>query len=157
MATTERAQEYVRNFRMVHLDTHCKRDTCHGTHVDRIDWEIALRHIQNEKATLELENEFEDADQDLMLWVNYLFYCRMRYSSKPPFRPPFKRSPTSTDLLLASKAGITPEELENICWVCDHPDCRICTVPDGSARGLRHYLLLQRSKKSFMDFKNGPI
>ena len=138
MARTERAQEFMRLFRLVNLDTHCDRMDCHGTHVDRIDWEIALRR-SNEIGTIEVMAELDKEDCKQLMWVAYVLYARMRYGAQAE-SPPFRRTPPDIYMADVVERGFDPAE---VCWACDDSNCPICVVPEGSNR-LRKVITQER-------------
>jgi hypothetical protein len=134
MATTERATDFMRLFRMVHLDTHCDRDDCHGTHVDRIDWELAVRR-SDELGTLEVMAELDDDERKLMMWVAYVNFVRARYTGVSGLvAPPERQASTVFIPKQVAEAGMDRRAVEAICWLCDDPECRICRVSEGDSR-----------------------
>ena len=111
------------------LETHCDRMDCHGTHVERIEWEIARRR-SDELGTIEVMAELDDYDRKTILWVAYITYARNRYGasgSAPAI-------PTKPDVIVPKSVREAGFDLADVCWACDDPECRICTVPEGSSR-----------------------
>lgn len=143
MARTERANEFMRNFRLVHLDTHCERDDCHGNHVDRIDWELALRRTK-ELGTEDVMAELAPEDGHLVLWVAYVSYVREQYSGVPSLIPPPARRASKVVIPPeVVEAGLDQEAVDSICWLCDEPGCRICNWSEGNQR-VQRFVLRER-------------
>ncbi len=145
MATVEhQAQEFMRNFKTVHLDTHCDREDCHGTHVDRLDWEIALRRCK-ELGTPEVMAALSEEDRELTLWVAYVNFVYERYTGSPALlsRPAERQSRPVVIPPEVAELGLTQEVVESICWLCDEDECRICNRVEGSCR-IQRYVLRER-------------
>lgn len=143
MATTERTVEFMRNFRLVHLDTHCDREDCHGTHVERIEWEIALRRTE-QLGTIDVLAELDDEDRKLMLWVAYVIFVREQYSGVSCLIPPPNRNNSKVIIPKeVADAGLDRSALDTMCWLCDDPECRICNWYEGDRR-VQRFVLRER-------------
>lgn len=153
MATSERAEDFMRSFRLVHFDTHCDREDCHGTHIDRIKWEIALRRTA-ELGTLDVIAELDDDDRHLLLWVAYVAYVREKYTGRSSLVPPPSRRDTTVIIPKGvADSGLDQEAVENICWLCDDPDCRICNWSEGDNR-IQRFVLRERGILSRLNALN---
>lgn len=144
MATLdERVDEFWRNFKIVAFDPYCDRDDCHGTHVDRTDWLIALRRF-DELGTEEVMAALTKEQRDQILWVAYVHYVKEQYTGDATLvtEPPERSGRKVIIPPEVAEMGLDQEAVEAICWLCDDSNCPICN-PERSSR-VQRYVLRER-------------
>ena len=148
MAKTERAREFMRLFRIVTMDTHCDDENCHGTHIDRITWEIARRQSE-ELGTEEVMAELDPEDYRAIMWIAYVKFTQKQWGT-PAQPPPFSRNMKVIIPKEVAEAGITQEGLDELCSRCNEDDCRICS----RSNSLQGYVLRERTAIKCMNLLN---